>query len=279
MSQQQADRIGVDYLSMVGASLPDFIRTAAAAGARNVSLFNTLPANFNPWNASLLSACEDAAVRREVISCARDEGVSIALMEGFAVVPESSVEQHRRGFEVLAELGVTRVNSVSFDPSWERTIDEMAALATMGAEYDVTVLIEPCVLFPFGTLDHVLQLIDIVAMPSLKLMIDALHIVRSGDLAALDRIDPALIGYLQLCDGPLHSAGPDAYMYEAAHQRLVPGKGELPLVDIVRHVGPEIIVSGEVPMAAEREAGVSDLDRLKAIVDGISRTLDLAVAA
>jgi len=279
MSQQQADRIGVDYLSMVGASLPDFIRTAAAAGARNISLFNTLPANFNPWNASLLSACEDAAVRREVISCARDEGVSIALMEGFAVVPESSVEQHRRGFEVLAELGVTRVNSVSFDPSWERTIDEMAALATMGAEYDVTVLIEPCVLFPFGSLDHVLQLIDIVAMPSLKLMIDALHIVRSGDLAALDRIDPVLIGYLQLSDGLLHSAGSDAYMYEAAHQRLVPGKGELPLVDIVRRVGPEIIVSGEVPMAAEREAGVSDLDRLKAIVDGISRTLDLADAA
>jgi hypothetical protein len=35
-------------------------------------------------------------------------------------------------------------------------------------------------------------------------------------------------------------------------------------------------MSGEVPMAAEREAGVSDLDRLKNIVDGIRETLDSA---
>jgi hypothetical protein len=65
-------------------------------------------------------------------------------------------------------------------------------------------------------------------------------------------------------------------MYEAAHQRLVPGAGELPLADIVRRAGPEVIMSGEVPMAAEREAGVSDLDRLKNIVDGIRETLDSA---
>ncbi|GGZ10422.1 sugar phosphate isomerase/epimerase family protein [Novosphingobium colocasiae] len=176
----------------------------------------------------------------------------------------------------MAELGVARVSTVSFDPSWKRTVDEMAALAVMGAEYDVTVLIEPCVLFPFGTLDEVLRLIDIVAMPSLKLLIDALHIVRNGGFAKLDQVDPALIGYLQLCDGPLHSAGPEAYMNEAAHQRLVSGKGELPLVDIVRRVSPETIVSGEVPMAAERATGASDLDRLKAITQGISRTLELA---
>jgi sugar phosphate isomerase/epimerase len=276
MSRQHDDRIGIDYLSMVGASLPDFIRTAAAAGARNVSLFNTLPVSFNPWNVSLLSACEDAATRRDTISAARDAGISIALMEGFPVVPDQSVAQYRRGFEVLAELGVARVSTVSFDPLWQRTVDEMAALAEMGAEYELTVLIEPCSLFPFGKLDQVLQLIDIVAMPNLKLMIDALHIVRSGDLAALDRLDPTLIGYVQLCDGPLRSAGYDAYMYEAAHQRLVPGAGELPLADIVRRAGPEVIMSGEVPMAAEREAGVSDLDRLKNIVDGIRETLDSA---
>jgi sugar phosphate isomerase/epimerase len=135
------------------------------------------------------------------------------------------------------------------------------------------VLIEPCSLFPFGTLDQVLRLIDTVAMPGLKLMIDALHIMRSGDMAALNRVDPALIGYVQLCDGPLHSAGYDAYMYEAAHQRLVPGDGDLPLVDIVRRAGPEIIVSGEVPMTAERAAGVSDFERLSRIVDGIRETL------
>ncbi|MFD2579411.1 hypothetical protein ACFSTD_14270 [Novosphingobium colocasiae] len=91
MSQRNSDRIGIDYLSMVGAPLPEFIRTAAAAGARNVSLFNTLPTNFNPWNAALRSVCEDAAVRRETIAAARDAGVSIALVEGFAIVPESSV--------------------------------------------------------------------------------------------------------------------------------------------------------------------------------------------
>jgi sugar phosphate isomerase/epimerase len=168
------------------------------------------------------------------------------------------------------------VNAVSFDPSWERTVDEIAAIVAMGAEYGATVVVESCPLLTIATLAQAMELIEIVSTPNFKLLIDTMHVTRSGEAATLANIDPNLIDYVQISDGPLTAPSMEAYMDEAMDERRVPGEGEMPLVKMLQAIRPDVVVSGEVPMRSLREAGVSDLDRSRRVVAGMRRVLETA---
>jgi sugar phosphate isomerase/epimerase len=95
-----------------------------------------------------------------------------------------------------------------------------------------------------------------------------MHVSRAGDAAAVATIDPALIDYVQICDGPLATPSAEAYLEEALHERMVPGAGEMPLVEMLRHIRPDVVVSAEVPLRKLREAGMSDLDRARLVAAG-----------
>ena len=94
-----------------------------------------------------------------------------------------------------------------------------------------------------------------LGLPRLRLLIDTMHFMRSGsrveDLASLD---PDLIGYVQLSDVPLVATNPD-YMDEAMFGRLPPGEGELPLLDILRALPSDRVISLEVPSRTWIDAG------------------------
>ena len=93
--------------------------------------------------------------------------------------------------------------------------------------------------------------------------------------AELAALDPALIGYVQLCDVPLVSKYTD-YSYEARFDRLPPGQGELPLLELLAAVPTDVIVGLEIPMLREAEAGIGPKERLSG---GIQATRDLLARA
>jgi len=84
----------------------------------------------------------------------------------------------------------------------------------------------------------------------------------AADLAVLD---PDLIGYVQLCDAPLVSKF-SSYMQEAMTERMVPGQGELPLLEILEAVPRDRIVSLELPLLSQAKAGIGPLERLRPAV-------------
>ena len=265
------NRIGIDYLTLLGPQPVHFIETVADAGASHASLFLTNAVN--PFNAPDFSLISDAPLRRATRAAARDRGVSIALVDGFCIFPGASVEDLRPSLDAVADLGCTRVNALSFDPDWDKTVDQVAALAGIAADYAITVTIEPCPLFPIASVARALELTGRARMPNLKLLIDTMHVARSGETRALGAIDPMLIDYVQICDGPARFANDEAYQAAAMCERAVPGAGELPLIEMLRQIRPDVIVSGEIPQRSLKEAGVSDLDQTKAVVAGIARTL------
>ncbi|MFD8219792.1 hypothetical protein ACFV2U_40440 [Streptomyces sp. NPDC059697] len=75
-------------------------------------------------------------------------------------------------------------------------------------------------------LPSALDVIRQVGRPDFRLLVDTMHIVRSGsgpdDLA---RLDPGVIGYIRLSDAPLVPAIP-SYVEEAMFERMVPGTGD-----------------------------------------------------
>src|SRR3546814_6160200 len=103
------------------------IAAAADTGCHNISLILTRP-DYNPDGYPWFSLIDDAALRRETVACLRDRDVSIALVDGFAVYPDQPTENHRAAFEILAELGVRRVNTVSFDDRSEEHTSELPTL-------------------------------------------------------------------------------------------------------------------------------------------------------
>ena len=64
-----------------------------------------------------------------------------------------------------------------------------------------------------------------------------------------------MIGYVQLSDVPLVSRFP-TYMEEAMFERMAPGTGELPLLDILAALPRDVVIGLEIPLRSEVEAGV-----------------------
>jgi sugar phosphate isomerase/epimerase len=265
--------IGLEYFTLLGANPLHIVKTAAAAGCRYVSLVMTRP-DFVP-NDPMFSLIDDAALRRDTVACMRDNDVSIALVDGFAVFPDKSVKVHRPALDVLAELGVRRINTVSFDDNWARTVDQTAILAALAGEYGLTLTVESCPLLTVKTLEEAVRLIDEVGHPSFKLLIDTMHVSRTSEAGDVAKV-ASIVDYVQISDCPLAMPSVEKYTDEAIFERMVPGEGEMPLVQIMRAIPDHIVTSVEVPMRARREAGMSDLDRVRLAVEGTRKVLEAA---
>ena len=266
-----AERIGIDHLTLAGVAPPDFISIAARAGARNVSLH--LRNNTNPLNLPHFSLLSDKAMRQETLRRARDLGLAVAMAEGFVVFPDKSVKDYREALEVTAELGCTRVNCLSFEPDWRRTKDEVVALAELAGEYGQTVLLEFVRRYSISSAVKAQEIIEYAKRPNIQILVDTLHLARSGEVESFKSIDPKLIGYVQICDGKVDEPDDEAYQKEAIANRQIPGEGAIPLVSILQHVPSGVVVSGEVPMVLRREAGVPDQQIADEVVAGTRKVL------
>ena len=265
------ERLGIEFLSVFGLPPVEFVNLAADLGCRYISTgLTSFP--YEPRTYPPFSLREDPALRREMLAAMRDRGVSISLGEGLLVRPDLDVRRLLPDIEIMLELGIRRVNTLSVDPDVNRSIDQFGTLVELaaGVGMETTVEISPG-LIP-RDLPMALEVIHAVGRPEFRLLVDTMHTIRTGatpaDLAALD---PATIGYVQLSDVPLAPAA-GSYHEEAMFQRMVPGTGELPLLEILDALPRDVVIGLEVPMRAEAEAGASPPERLGMCV-AATRTL------
>jgi len=268
------NRLGLDYLTLGGVAPDAFVRLAAEGGCGHVALTTALPEVIRASGPSW-SLIDDAALRGATREALADTGVSLALLDGFVLYPDSTPDDHRRILDLAADLGTHRLNTVSF-VDWPRTLDDTAWMVALAADYGMTVTVEPCAMLAAASLAQALELIAYVGLPNFKLLIDTMHVARTGEAGDLAALDPGMIDYVQISDAPLAMPSLEAYMEEALNERMIPGTGELPLVEMLRAVPDTVVISAEVPLRSLREAGVSDLERVHRIVAGINRVLAAA---
>ena len=259
------NRLGIEMVSAFGLPPVEYVNLAADLGCAHISVA-LYPFGINPHGYAPFNLKEDAALRGEMKAALGDRGVSISLAEGLSVKPGIEARDRAAEFDAFAELGAKRINVVSLDPDLGRSLEQCAMLAEMAAERRMVSTLEFAPGLPIGDLPTALEAIRVVGRPDFRLLIDTMHLIRSGaGTADLARLDPALIDYIQLCDVPLVSQFP-TYLQEAMTARKVPGEGELPLLDILRSVPRDCVVGLEIPMLAEAEAGIGPLDRLRPAV-------------
>ena len=75
---------------------------------------------------------DDEALRRELLAAMDDRGVSISLGEGLLIAPGVDVRSYAADLDIMAELRIPRINTVSLEPDRARTFDELAALTALG---------------------------------------------------------------------------------------------------------------------------------------------------
>jgi sugar phosphate isomerase/epimerase len=257
--------LALGFLSVFALPPVEFVNLAADLGCQHISTIvqgqPLVPLDFPPFS------LKDGALRKALLAAMNDRGVSISLGDGFLVLPGADMRNFCSDLDVLAELGVPRINVVSLDPDLRRTFDQFAALTELGAQRNIETDVEPVPGLTIGDLPTAVTALEYVGRPDFRLLIDTMHLVRSGSSAAdLSVLDPQHIGYAQLNDTTLQPRI-DNYMEEAMYERMVPGEGELPLRDVLSALPPDIVIELEVPRRSLALAGVSPIDCLRPCVD------------
>jgi sugar phosphate isomerase/epimerase len=265
------DRLGIGFLGGFGLPPIEFVNLTADLGCRYMSAvvrgLPLVPLGYPPFS------LKDATLRRDVLTAMNHRGVTISLGDGFLVLPGAEMTQFAGDLDALAELGVPRINVVSLDPDLGRTFDQFAVLTELAAERGIQTVVEPVPGLTVGDLPTALAAREHVARPDFRLLIDTMHLVRSGSNAAdVAAVDTDHIGYAQVNDTTLQPRG-DNYMEEAMFERMVPGEGELPLHDILSALPADIVIEIEVPRRSLALAGVSPIDRLRPCVEAARRLL------
>lgn len=268
-------RIGIEFISVLGMPPVDFVGVAADLGCRHIGMalqpIVSQPGAFPAW-----SLRTDAALRRDLAAALADRGVSISIGEGFMVRSGSDIRDTAADLDLMCEMGIGRVNVLGLDPDRERTFDQLAIFAEMAAARNVEATLEFMPGPPLQGLAGAVAAVRHVDRPNFRLLIDTMHLFRSGSTVAdVAALDPALIGYVQLCDVPSVSRGA-SYGDEARFDRLEPGKGELPLHDFLGALPPGLIIGLEVPMLAAAEAGIGAQERLSGSVAATRRLMERA---
>lgn len=244
------------HYTMVDVAPPDFVALADEAGFDAVSLMLQFPAGIGfgyPMHG-------DTTMRRETKRRLDDTGVTLYDASTCRLEPDTDVESFRPMMESAAYLGAKRFNVNGNDPDDARLTDRFATLCAIGAEFGIGAGIEFMMITCVKTLDDAVRLIERSGATNAALTIDAVHLARSGGTPAhVAALDPSLISYVQLCDGPA-VVEPERWLWEAGTQRMLPGEGELPLRALIDAVGPDVLLGVEAPSQIRRDAGQSGSD-------------------
>ncbi len=260
------DQLSIEHLCVFGLPPVEHVALASELGCRHISIVpgsnGSGPDGHRPW-----SLLHDAALRRDTIAALASYDVSISLGDGLVIRPDRDATEMVPALNMLAELSVPRIATVSFDPDLSRSFDQFAVLAQLARERGMGTVLELVPVLPVNSLPIALDAVRHVALPEFTLLMDTMHFARTGITGDDLRSLPAeLIGYAQLCDAP--SAPPSDYLTASITERLPPGEGDLPLSALVVALPADLVIGLEVPMRSAAKAGVTVRERVSRCIEG-----------
>ena len=234
--------LSLSHLTVLNVAPPALFDLAAQAGYQNVGIriFPAVPGAVSyPLGSASLA---EWRIRMA------DAGVAIHDVEFIPVTPELRVGDYAAGIALAAELGAKRLNVSGDDADADRLAVNFGALCDIAADAGMGVDLEFMRFRTVGTLHKALDTITRAARPNGRLLIDLLHLFRSGGTADMLRHVPIdAFGSVQLCDAPLQDPGDADIVDETRLGRLFPGEGGLPLLELMNALPSAIPVSVEVP--------------------------------
>lgn len=220
--------------TVLDATPQQVVRAAADAGYGGVGL------RLDPSTST-----HQAATLRSLLT---DHGLVLLDLEVVRLETVPAGPDPRRLLDLAHALGARHLLTVSTLPDREVAVEQLHRLSSAAADSGVRIALEFMRFTRIRSLSEALAILDDAEAQEAVVVVDALHLHRSGEQPADVAAAPAhRIGYLQLCDAP--DPGPvdeEQLATEARHHRLLPGDGELPLAALVASAPPVTPISVEV---------------------------------
>ncbi len=259
--------------TLAGASFRERVEAAAEAGFSAISLF------LGDYQQARAEGLSDAEMRRLL----GDHGIALAELDPLmSWVPgaELGASANERGAEFFQQreedfyaaadaLGARSLNAISItdNPLAKSALAEaFAALCDRAAAHGLLVHLEFLPWTSIPDLDAALEIVELADRPNGGLMFDTWHHFRSrGKNERIRSVPGRRILALQINDAP-REAEPNL-VDETLHRRLLPGQGDIDLVEILRlldevgspaPVGIEVfsdVLAGLPPREAAQRAG------------------------
>lgn len=259
-------KLSLDSLTLTDTQPQDLIRAAAAAGFDLCSLWIQAPALYP---SPLLSPDKE----RECAAILADTGMAVGALEVFDLYSKDMIEACKPQLELGARLGGKAALTINYsNPDRSETAEILALFAEAASQFGLATNLEPVAGGKSQTLAEARDLIR-ASGADVGICFDPHHLIRSGGgLAELQGIEPGLIRYVQVCDGPIPQP-PEIAMTEAVCERLYPGEGDFPLIDLLRAAPRDTVVGIECPSLRRAGAGMSATDQAIEAIASVRRLL------
>ena len=235
--------ISLAHLTLLDATPLELIDAAAAAGFSHVGLRIVPPVPDPAWPCIVGDVRAERAIKQRL----SDAGVELLDVEAFWLGPETRVQDWEAALALGARLGARYLVVICDDPDPARAIDNFAKLCALAGGLGLKPALEFIPYTHVTRLADALQIVQSAGAPNAGLLIDLLHLSRSGGTTAqLGSVPAELVHFAHVCDAP--AAIPpttDALRREARGDRLYPGEGALPVRDFLA------ALPGGVPVAIE----------------------------
>lgn len=239
--------LSLDHLTIIEATPLELIQAAAAGGFEQVGLRIVRPTAA----AAIVEVIGQPQLQRDLKALMASTGVSIGLVESIWLSSDTNPSDLEPALAAGAELGARYVLVSGNDSDEARLSANLAHLAVDARKYGLEIAFEFMPFTQVRSIEQALQILRQVAQPNLRLLIDALHVSRSGkDLRTLGKLDSSIVSYVHLCDAPAVIPPAEGLRDEARLGRLYPGDGELDLDAFLDAMPDDAPVGLEAPCRA-----------------------------
>lgn len=238
--------VSLDHLTVFELTPPELVSVAAQTGFDHVGI-RLYPAAPGEHRHPMTG---DTPMRRETLLRMKDLGVAVLDVGVFGLQRLTDISAFEPVFESAARLGARHVLVGMAEADEALGADLFARLCELGRDYSLLMNLEFLPWSGVPTLAHAVRLVQQAAQPEGRVLIDAMHLDRSGGGPAdIASVPDALLAYAQICDATAPRPKDfETMIYQARQAREFPGGGSLDLRALVKALPPGLPLTLEAPV-------------------------------
>lgn len=260
--------VSLDVLTLLDTTPVELIHIAAETGYSAVSLWLQPPVL---PGGTLVVPSMTAEIRQALA----DTGIKLGNLEVFNLNGDDDIAACEPALELGARLGGVSATAIDFGPDRPDIPERFARFFELAKSYGLAAYIEPISMGRTRTVKDALRLIESAGVDG-GVVLDCLHFVRTGSaIADLAQVPAHRIAYAQICDGPFTMAESGIGL-ESMAERLYPGEGGFPLVELLRALPASAKLAVETPSQSRSTRGESPRERARQAMAATRRLFEQA---
>ena len=261
MAKLCAAEVALAPLTVGRPEAPEMVAAAEAGGFRRLGMALWTP------DGRLDATCTDGRALRDTARALARTGTEVTDVSVVVLSGRLDLGRVRRVLEAGRALGARRVVVMNRDPNAGRAAVALGSVADLAGELDMRVGLE---FMPYSATPDIaaaVALLRAVASPRVGLVLDLLHLFRSGGGPREVSRLPVPLVLVQLCDA-VGSPPPRARLRaESLTDRRYPGHGDLPLHAVLAPIPAGVPITLEAPVA--RDAGLPPAERARRAAEAV----------